>query len=78
MAVIGASPVSFISEDEVGVVVQIPLSVLTIAHGAVTIAGSWKPPLPGQVFKVGGNDVKLVPALLASLLAQGLISPPPT
>lgn len=76
MAVIGASPVTFISEDEVGVQVQIPLSALSVENGTVKLDPGWKPHLPGNA--LGANDSNVVKALLASLLARGLISAPPS
>lgn len=75
MAVIGASPVTFISEDtEPGVMLQVPLSVLTITSGAVD-SSAWSPPTPGNTLKP--NDTAILKSLLASLLARGLISAPP-
>ena len=76
MAVIGASPVTFISEDHAGTQVQIPLSALTISHGAVSVSGTWHPALPGQT--LGAKDTTLVTNLLKQLLARGVISAPPS
>jgi hypothetical protein len=74
MAVIGASPVTFISETtSPGKQFQIPLFEITIA-GGVAGAAAW-------ITNVGitGNDATvLVPGLLASLLNQGLIAAPPS
>jgi hypothetical protein len=73
MAVIGASPVSFISEStsEAGKQFQIPLPYITITSG-VADASAW--PQWGSL----GTDQGLVTNLLASLVAQGLIAPPPS
>jgi hypothetical protein len=74
MAVVGASPVTFISEStSPGKQYQIPLSGITIASGAAS-AAAW-------ITSVGlsGTDATvLVPALLAALLQQGLIAVPPS
>jgi hypothetical protein len=72
MAVIGASPVTFISETtHPGKQYQIPLSQITITNG-VADAATWM-----TAVGVTGNDHdKLVPALLKALVAQGLITKP--
>ena len=75
LAVRGASPVSFISEStEVGAQFQIPLSLLQYdtSTGAID-SSAWKPPKV-----LTGNDIALLPALLANLLALGVIAPAPS
>jgi hypothetical protein len=71
VAVLGAAPVTFISEDtEPGTQFQIPLGLLSISAGVVD-ASAWKPPAA-----LKPNDVKVLKALLADLLARGVIAPP--
>ncbi len=74
MAVIGASPVTFISEDATtnhGKQYQIPLSLLTIV-GTGTIDPSTWPDYAG----LAATDQTLVTNMLASLLSQGLLTKP--
>ncbi len=74
MAVLGASPVTFISETtSPGKQFQIPLFEITIA-GGVASAASWMT----SVGITGADANVLVPGLLASLLNQGLIAAPPS
>ncbi len=73
MPVIGASPVTFISEStSPGKQYQIPLSAITITSGTVSASG-W-------VTSMGLNttDGTLVSTVLTSLLQQGLIATPPS
>jgi hypothetical protein len=76
MAVVGASPVTFVSEStQPGKQYWIPLSAITISNG-VASASDW-------VSAVGLHDADsandgVVAKLLASWVAQGLIVPPPT
>jgi hypothetical protein len=77
MAVIGASPVTFISEDTSptanhGKQYQVPLSQLTIDDDPVKFAGSWS-----GYHDLAGGDQKLLEHLLKSLRAQGLLTKPP-
>ncbi len=74
MPVLGASPVTFISESTApGKEFQIPLSAITIASGVATCT-AWMT----AVGLSGTDENNLVPALLKALVAQGLIVAPPT
>jgi len=74
MPVVGASPVTFISEStSPGKQYQIPLSQITITSGTAS-AAAWMT----AVGLSGTDEATLVPALLASLLQQGLIAVPPS
>jgi hypothetical protein len=72
MAVKGASPVTFISEStNPGKQYQIPLSAITITNGTADCP-AWY-----TATGVGGTDQSaVVPALLKSLVAHGLITSP--
>ena len=73
--VTGLSPVTFLSEDvgTAGSQFQIPLSALKFdAKGAIDSTG-WPP-----AKKLGANDTKLLPALLADLRKRGILSVPPS
>ena len=70
VAVVGASPVTFISEDtEAGTQFQIPLALLTVSSGVVDASG-WTPSA-----SLKPNDTALLKTLLADLLARGVIAP---
>lgn len=74
MAVIGASPVSFISEDAAtnhGKQYQIPLSLLTIGSTGTIDPSTW-PEFAG----LAATDQTLVTNLLASLVSQSLLTVP--
>jgi hypothetical protein len=77
MAVIGASPVSFISEDpnnNHGKQYQIPLALLTIgSDGTIDPSTSWP-----EYTHLAAADQTLVTNLLASLVSRGLLTAPPT
>jgi len=74
MAVVGASPVTFISEStNPGKQYQIPLWEITITSG-VASAATWMT----AVGLSGTDESTLVPTLLAGLLHQGLIAVPPS
>jgi hypothetical protein len=76
MAVIGASPVSFISEDPTtnhGKQYQIPLALLTIGN-----TGSIDPTTWPDYSGLATADQTLVKNLLNSLVSQGLLTAPPT
>ena len=72
MAVLGAAPITFISESTStpGKQYQIPLSLLTIGTNGVIDPSSW----PGFT----SADKPLVTALLASMVSQGLLTKPPS
>jgi hypothetical protein len=76
MAVIGASPITFISEDttsaNLGVQFQVPLSVLTITSGKVDRSG-WVPSITPST-----ADLAVLDYILASFLASGVITAPPS
>jgi hypothetical protein len=75
MAVIGASPVSFISEDLAsnhGKQYQIPLALLTIGNTGTIDASKW----PGYA-SLATSDKTLVTKLLGNLVRQGLLTAPP-
>jgi len=74
MAVIGASPVTFISEDATtnhGKQYQIPLSLLTIGSTGTIDPSAW-PEFAG----LAATDQTLVTNLLASLVSQSLLTAP--
>ena len=72
MPVVGASPVTFISESTApGKQYQIPLSAITIANGVATCA-AWIT----AVGVTGHDQTDLIPALLKTLVAHGLITAP--
>lgn len=74
MAVIGASPVTFISEDKTGnngKQYQIPLSELSFKSDGSIDAATWS----GHV-SLAGADPTLLKNLLASLVARGLLIKP--
>lgn len=76
MAVIGASPVTFISEDTApGKQYQVPLSLLSFNAGT----GQIDPPSnwPDATSPLKPNDGKVLQALLNSLASQGLLVQPP-
>lgn len=69
--VTGASPVTFISEDtSPGSLLQVPLSVLAMKTDGTVDASGWKPPLTLKT-----NDKAILAAVLADLLARGVITP---
>ena len=74
MAVIGASPVTFISEDATtnhGKQYQIPLSVLTIGSTGTIDPSTWP-----EYSSLAADDKTLVGNLLGSLVSQGLLTKP--
>jgi hypothetical protein len=76
MAVIGASPVTFISEDTAtnhGTQYQVPLSQLTYDADPTKFAGSWS-----GYGNLAATDQTLLQNLLKSLYAQGLLKQPPS
>jgi hypothetical protein len=74
MPVLGASPVTFISEStSPGKQYQIPLWDISITAGTAS-AAAWMT----AVGLTGTDESALVPNLLASLLSQGLIVAPPS
>ena len=77
MPVIGASPVTFISEDTTtsnhGIQYQVPLSQLTYDPDASKFAGSWS-----GYSGLATSDQTLLQNLLKSLYAQGLLKQPPS
>ena len=77
MAVVGASPVTFISEStpgSTGKQYQIPLADITITGGVASASAAWL----GASGLSGADTTTLIPALLAGLLHQGLIAVPPS
>jgi hypothetical protein len=75
MAVIGASPVSFISEDPTtnhGKQYQIPLSLLSFDTSGTIVTTGWS-----EYGSLEPADKTLVTTLLASLVSQGLLTKPP-
>lgn len=69
--VLGASPVTFISEDtEPGTQFQIPLTALTVTSAGAVDAGAWTPP---NVSALSANDAKVVAAVLTDLQARGVL-----
>ena len=76
LAVIGASPVTFIGEDtagsNVGIQYQVPLSALQIKPDGTFDRSNWKPKAPPSA-----ADLKILDVLLAGLLAQGVITAAP-
>ncbi len=74
--VVGASPVTFISEDTggsgAGVQYQVPLSALLIAANGTVDRSGWTHPAG-----VSATDLTNLDAILANLLARGVISPAP-
>jgi hypothetical protein len=74
MAVIGTSPVTFISEDTSGnngKQYQIPLSILTIGSSGTIDATVWP-----EWSSLKASDQALVNALLKNLISQGLLTAP--
>ena len=74
MPVIGASPVTFISEDPTtnhGTQYQVPLSLLTYDTDPVKFASSWS-----GYSGLATADQTLLQNLLPSLYAQGLLKQP--
>jgi hypothetical protein len=72
MPVVGASPVTFISETTApGKQYQIPLSAITITNGVATCQ-----PWITAVGVTGKDQSDLIPALFRSLVAHGLITAP--
>jgi hypothetical protein len=70
MPVVGASPVTFISESTApGKQYQIPLSAITIANGVATCD-----PWIAAVGVTEPDKSGLIPALLKTLVAHGLIT----
>ena len=75
MAVIGASPVTFISEStQPGKQYQIPLTAITIETTGIADCTAWI----SAVNVSGADQNAVIPTLLSGLLAQGLISKPPS
>jgi len=77
MAVIGASPVTFISEDtEPGRQYQVPLSLLSFNSST----GKIDPPVnwPNQNGPLKTNDGKVLQEMLNCLASQGFLTKPPT
>jgi len=75
MAVTGASPVSFISEDtEPGKQYQVPLSLLSFnaSTGQIDPPSAW----PDASNPLKPNDGKVLQALLNSLVSRGLLVKP--
>ena len=71
--IIGSSPISFVSE-ETGEQYHIPLSALAFdASKAAVDSSGWS---PGKGKKLSSKDEKLLQALLARLLRQGVLSKP--
>ena len=69
--VTGASPVTFISEDtSPGTQFQVPLTTLGIASDGSVDSSGWTPPA-----KLKTNDKAILAAILADLLARGVIAP---
>jgi hypothetical protein len=77
MAVIGASPVTFISEDsQPGKQFQVPLSRLAIDPATGTIdPQQW---LTDNGFVSGSPDGTVLGNLLLSMVSQGYLTKPPT
>ena len=76
MAVIGASPVTFISEDtSPGKQFQVPLSLLTFNASTGQIDPPSKWPAANNLLKP--NDGKVLQSLLDGLVSQGLLVKPP-
>jgi hypothetical protein len=76
MAVIGASPVTFISEDtEPGKQYQVPLSLLSFnsSTGRVPPPSGW----PEANNPLKPNDVKVLQTVLNSMVSQGFLVAPP-
>jgi hypothetical protein len=74
MAVIGASPITFISEDnQAGKQFQVPLSVLSFDSTGTTIDPSVWAGWAG----LSSNDQGLLTALVVSLVKQGFLTKPP-
>jgi hypothetical protein len=76
MAVIGASPVTFLSEDKAaGKQYQVPLSLLSFDSTGTTIDPSttWPP-----YTSLSPNDQGLLKALIGTLVHQGFLTKPPT
>jgi hypothetical protein len=77
MPVIGASPVTFISEDtEPGKQYQMPLSLLSFnsSTGLIDPPSGW----PEAVNPLKPNDVKVLQTLLNSMASQGFLVKPST
>jgi hypothetical protein len=75
--VIGASPVTFISEDSLGnhgKQYQVPLSLLTFDSATGKIDTSGWPAFNGLV----GSDKTLIADILQSLASRGLLTKPPS
>jgi hypothetical protein len=77
MAVIGASPVTFISEDTAtgnhGKQYQVPLSLLSIASDGSVDHTKWT-----EFGSLAASDQTLVTNLLKHLVSQGLLTKPPS
>lgn len=76
MAVIGASPVTFVSEDTAGnhgKQYQVPLSLLTIGSTGTIDPSTW-PEYAG----LAAGDQTLLTNLLKSLVSRGLLTKPPS
>jgi 2-keto-3-deoxy-6-phosphogluconate aldolase len=74
MAVIGASPVTFISEDTTGnhgKQYQVPLSQLTIGSTGAIDPSTWP-----DYASLAAADQTLLTNLLKQLVAQGLLTKP--
>jgi hypothetical protein len=76
MAVIGASPITFISEDtEPGKQYQVPLSLLSFnASGLIDPPANW----PAANNPLKPNDVKLLKTVLTGMVGQGFLLKPPS
>ena len=76
MAVIGASPITFISEDtEPGKQYQVPLSLLSFnASGLIDLPTNW----PAANNPLKPNDAKLLKAVLTGMVGQRFLLPPST
>ena len=76
MAVIGASPVTFISEDtEPGKQYQVPLALLSFnSSGLIPSPSGW----PQANNPLKPNDVKVLQTVLNSMVSQGFLVRPPS
>ena len=75
MAVIGASPVTFLSEDKAaGKQYQVPLSLLSFDSTGTTIDPSTWP----SYASLSPPDQGLLKALIGRLVNQGFLTKPPT
>jgi hypothetical protein len=75
MAVIGASPITFISEDtEPGKQYQVPLSILSFnsSTGLIDPPSGW----PQANAPLKQNDVKVLKTVLNGMVSQGFLVQP--